>query len=134
MGKALTLDEAAESLRKTPRWLLEWLRKHPADKTGEPYFTPVGRDKIFHPVDIQRIELALREKVKCRSSSDRRAPVKRRTMKSAGLISESEWRLAAELTNDPSLANSSERSRSASKSTGNGPRPNLKLVQGSQHS
>jgi hypothetical protein len=103
MTRALSLNEAAETLRKTPRWLMEWLRKHPKDKVGEPYFTPVGRDKIFHQADISRIELALREGVKCRSSSGRRAPAKRLTMKSVERTSESEWRLAAELLNDPSL-------------------------------
>jgi hypothetical protein len=134
MTRALTLNEAAETLRKTPRWLMEWLRKHPTDKIGEPYFTPVGRDKIFHQTDISRIELALREGVKCRSSSGRRAPAKRPTMKSVERTSESEWRLAAELLNDPSLSNKSDRSKSASKPTGNTQRPKLSLVQGSQHS
>lgn len=134
MSRALTLDEAAETLRKTSRWLMEWLRKHPKDKVGEPYFTPVGRDKIFHQTDISRIEIALREGVKCRSSSGRRVPAKRRTMKSEGRTLDSEWRQAAELLNDPSLLNSSERSKSASKSTGNGPRPSLSLIQGSRPS
>jgi hypothetical protein len=134
MTRALTLNEAAETLRKTPRWLREWLRKHPADKVGEPYFTPVGRDKIFHQADICRIELALREGVKCRSSSGRRAPVKRRILKSEGRTSDSEWRQAAELLNDPSLLNNSGGSKSASKSTGNGPRPSLSLIQGSRPS
>jgi hypothetical protein len=59
VSRPLTLPEAAEHLRKSKRWLLEWVRKHPADKAGEPYFTPAGRDKLFHQADISRIELAL---------------------------------------------------------------------------
>jgi hypothetical protein len=135
MTQALTIDETAAALRTTRRWLLEWLRKHPADKQGLAYFTPVGRDKIFHPVDIQRIELALREGVQCRSVSGRRAPAKRPTTKSAARTSDSEWRLAAELTNDPSLAQGCARSKSASSGTDNTrPRPRLSLVPGSQPS
>jgi len=130
----LTLPEAAAALRTSKRWLLEWLRKHPADKAGEPYFTPVGRDKLFHQTDIARIEFALREGVKCRSVSGRRAPAKRRTLKSEERTSESEWKLAAELLNDPSLASSSSGSKNASRSTGNTPRPSLSLIQGSRHS
>lgn len=34
----LTLPEAAAELGQTPRWLAEWLRGHPADKAGEPYY------------------------------------------------------------------------------------------------
>jgi hypothetical protein len=134
MTERLTMDEAAAELRKKPRWFREWLRKHPADKSGEPYFTPVGRDKIFHQADIARIEFALREGVKCRSSSGRRAPAKRRTLKSAERTSGAEWRQAAELLNDPSLLNNSSGSKSASKSTGNTRRPNLSLVQGNRPS
>ena len=54
-------------------WLRQWLRDHPADKSGEAYYTPVGRVKIFHPADIDRIEAALRGEVKCRSVSGRPA-------------------------------------------------------------
>lgn len=134
MSLSLTLPEAAGRLHKSRRWLLEWLRKHPADKAGEPYFTPVGRDKIFHQADIARIEIALRGKIKCRSVSGRRVPVKRRTTKSAEPISDAELRLAAELLNDPSLLNSSSGLRNASRSTGNTLHPSLKLIQGSQPS
>ena len=134
MSQAFTLLEAADRLRKSKRWLLEWLRKHPADRNGEPFYTPVGRDKIFHQADIARIEAALRGGIQCRSVSGRRAPVKRRILKSEGHTSESEWKLAAELLNDPSLSNSSIGSRTASRSTGNTQRPRLSLVQGSQPS
>jgi hypothetical protein len=90
-------------LRKTKRWLNEWLRAHPVDDEGLAFYTPVGRDKVFLPSDITRIEAALREELQCRSISGRRASVKRRTTKSVERISESEWKRAAELLNDPSL-------------------------------
>jgi len=73
MSRVSTIEEAAARLRKTKRWLMEWLRSHPADPDGEPYYTPVGRDKIFHDQDIARIERDLRGSLKCRSSSGRRA-------------------------------------------------------------
>ena len=130
---ALTLAEAAAELRKSPRWLREWLRANPRDNDAEPYYTPVGRDKIFHQTDIARIERALREGIQCRSNSGRRAQVKRRTMKYEGPTSDSAWKLAAELTNDPSLSSGSARSRSASSSTANTPRPNLRIVPGRAH-
>jgi hypothetical protein len=39
MSRALTLLEAADQLRKSKRWLLEWLRAHPADNDGQPFYT-----------------------------------------------------------------------------------------------
>lgn len=129
-----TLDEAAAALRKPKRWLQEWLRDHPLDKHGEPYYTPVGRDKLFHQNDIDRIELTLREEVKCRLNSGRRGKAKRRTSRSGGRTSEFEWKLAAELTNDSSLSSKSAPSRIASSGTDNTRHPSLQLVQGSRHS
>jgi hypothetical protein len=105
-----TLEEAAKELRKSARWLNEWLLRHPVDDQGIAFYfyTPVGRDKILLPSDITRIEAALRAEL-CRSSSERRGGAKRRIMKSEGPTSESAWRLAAELTNDPSLITSSKK-------------------------
>jgi hypothetical protein len=134
MSRPYTIAEAAERLRKTKRWLMEWLRSHPADLDGELYYTPVGRDKILHDRDIARIELALRGELKCRSHSGRRAQVRRRITKYAGPTSDAAWKLAAELTSDPSLSKSSDKSRSALSSTANIPHPNLSLVQASQRS
>jgi hypothetical protein len=134
MVRALTIEEAALELRKSKRWLLEWLRENRTDKAGQPFYTPVGRDKIFHQSDLDRIECALREGIKCRSSSGRRAPAKRRITKSADPISGSAWKLAAELTNDPSLLSSSSASKSASKPTDATRPPMLSLIQGSQRS
>jgi hypothetical protein len=131
---ALTLDEAAAELRKSARWLLEWLRKHPTDKAGEPYYTPVGRDKIFHQADIARIEGALRGELKCLSNSGRRAPVRRRTTKSGERSEDqrvhSALKRAAELLSDPTLSNSSSKSKIVSVSTDAGPRPKLRVIKG----
>jgi hypothetical protein len=134
MTPALTLAQAADLLHKSPRWLREWVRAHPADKAGEPFYTPVGRDKLFHPSDLNRIEQALREGMKCHSSSGRRAPAKRRTLKSEENTSESAWKLAAELTNDPSLLPSCGKSKNASNSTDATPPQKLSLIQGGRPS
>src|SRR6516225_2458543 len=134
MSRPYNLEEAAAKLRKTPRWLREWLCSHPADPYGEPYFTPVGRTKILHDGDIARIERDLRGELKCRSRSGRRAQVKRRITKYAGPTSDAVWKSAAELTGDPSLSKSSDKSRSVSSSTASIPRPNLSLVQESRRS
>ena len=129
MMNRLTLTEAAAELRKTPRWLRDWVRAHPRDKSGLPYYTPAGRDKLFHPNDIARIEQALREDVTCLSGSGRRVKAKRRISKSAEPTLDAAWRSAAELTNDPSLLPNCERSNSASSSTDATPRPKLRLIQ-----
>src|SRR5438034_7018922 len=104
-----TLEEAAKELRKTRRWLSECLRDHPVDSEGEPFFTPGGREKILRSTDITRIELSLRAELKCRASSGRRTPAKRRATKSVRHTSDAAWKLAAELTNDPSLLASSKK-------------------------
>lgn len=135
MATRLTLNEAAAELRKTPRWLREWVRSHPRDKSGEPYYTPTGRDKLFHPADIARIEQTLREEVSCRSASDRRAPKKRRTSKFADPTLASQLKLAAELTGDRSLLSNCEKSKSASNNMDATPRPqHLRLIRGNQPS
>lgn len=140
MSQPLTIQETADRLCKSKRWLLEWLRKHPADKGGEPYYTPVGRDKIFHQTDIARIEGALRGEIQCRLSSGRPAQVKRRISRSevpTGAITDrSAWKLAAELTSDPTLLSFSNGSKNASTNTdaGQSRSPSLRIIQGSQHS
>lgn len=55
MTDRLTIDEAASELHKTRRWLVDWLRDHPADSRGLPYYAALGRTKLFHPDDIARI-------------------------------------------------------------------------------
>ena len=36
MSRPYNLEEAAAKLRKTPRWLREWLCSHPADPMASP--------------------------------------------------------------------------------------------------
>jgi hypothetical protein len=85
-----TLDEAADKLRKTPRWLADWLRSNPVDATGTPFYTPAGRTKTFDDSEIFRIRAALREAERCRLNSLRPATRKRKTSISAARTSESE--------------------------------------------
>ena len=69
MTRGLTIDEAAAELRKTPRWLKEWLGKHPVDAVGVPFYVPMGRTKIFEVADVARIRAAIRETERCRLKS-----------------------------------------------------------------
>ena len=47
MTKPLTVEEAAEELRTTPRWIKEWLAKNPVDENGVPFYIPMGRAKQY---------------------------------------------------------------------------------------
>lgn len=127
-AQTLTLAQAAQHLHKSTRWLREWLRLNPHDGQGQPFCTPVGRDRIFHRADIARIEATMREKITCRSASGRQGRVKRRIMKSEAHTSESEWKLAQALLNDPSLKPSSKRLSDASKNMDVTQNPRLRLV------
>ena len=49
---ALTMDEAAAELHKSRRWLQDWLRVNPADRYGVPFYSPLGRAKLFSDADI----------------------------------------------------------------------------------
>lgn len=69
MSRALTLDEAAAELRKTMRWLKEWLAKNPVDEAGVPFYVPMGRTKIFEEADLARIKAAIRRYEQCRLKS-----------------------------------------------------------------
>ncbi len=70
------LDRVAERMDVTRRWLLEWLRKHPCDQNGTPFYRSAGRIKLFTETDIARLEAALPrpEAPRCPSNSSRRAP------------------------------------------------------------
>ena len=68
------VSEAARELRKGQRWLREWLKDHPCDASGEPFYRLAGRTKLFTIRDIERI----RENLPCPSPSFRRKPVARR--------------------------------------------------------
>ncbi|MDE2472823.1 MAG: hypothetical protein KGL35_29930, partial [Bradyrhizobium sp.] len=74
-----TVDEAAAKLRKTPRWLAEWLRAHPRDGLDRPLFKQAGRTMIFTD---RHIELII-EALPCPSKSSPAAAKKRKTSTSA---------------------------------------------------
>src|SRR6516164_5555243 len=50
-----SLENVANQLQKSPRWLKNWLRKNPADQNGDPFYIPLGRTKIFNRKDVDRI-------------------------------------------------------------------------------
>ena len=80
-----TINEAAAILRKGPRWLTSWLKAHPVDRHGEPFYHLAGRTKLFTDRDIDRI----RENLPCPSPFDRRARQNRQATRYAAPTSES---------------------------------------------
>src|SRR5262249_14103044 len=99
-----TLDEVAQHLHKSRRWLQDWLRAHPADRSGKPFYAPLGRTKTFDDSDIARIRAAANEDEQCRLNLSRPARERAQTGRSEGHTSASTWTKAAELTGDPSLS------------------------------
>jgi hypothetical protein len=53
--------DAAKRIGVGRRWLREFLRQHPLDKTGNPFYVPVGTRKRFTEHDLERILEANRE-------------------------------------------------------------------------
>jgi hypothetical protein len=85
----LTVREVAECLRMTPRRLMEWLRAHPHDHHGEPFYSPMGRTKTFDESDIARIRAAARDEERCRLGSSHRIAARGRSGRSTGRVSAS---------------------------------------------
>ena len=56
------IKDAAGRLGVSGRWLREFLRKHPADKAGIPFYVPIGNRKRLTERDLERILKANREK------------------------------------------------------------------------
>ena len=73
-----TLAETARTLRKSERWLWDWLKHHQRDCNGQPFFRLAGRTKLFSLDDVMRLFKAL----PCPSDCDRHVRVRRRTSKS----------------------------------------------------
>lgn len=94
----LTIDEAAARLRKSRRWLRDWMACNRTDAAGEPYGYRLGRTWLFRESDLDRI-------LKSGAARGRRPRRARRPdarqIASAG--SEADWALARELTGDPTL-------------------------------
>lgn len=53
----LTYDikDAAERLGVSKRWLQKFLRQHPVDTAGVPFYIPIGNRKRFTERDLERI-------------------------------------------------------------------------------
>lgn len=54
-GPYLTLPEAAAKLRKSRRWLWDWLDKNPRDRFDRPYYRLAGRTWLMSEEDVARI-------------------------------------------------------------------------------
>jgi hypothetical protein len=52
-----TLAETARTLRKSERWLWDWLKRHPCDDNGQPFFRLAGRTKLFSLDDVMTVFL-----------------------------------------------------------------------------
>src|SRR5262245_49418657 len=97
ISSVYNMDEAARMLHKSRRWLQDWLRANPADATGHPFYTPLGRTKTFDANDIVRMRALAKEQERCRLSSSRREKARRKTGTSGAPTSTSLWTTAREL-------------------------------------
>src|SRR3982074_1002271 len=113
MTRALTLSEAAAELRKSRRWLQDWLAKNPVDAFGKPFCSKLGRTRVFREADIARILDATMDQP-CPSKSTRPAPVKRRIIQSGGHTSGALWTEAQELLKSPLRSESLKSSKARS--------------------
>jgi hypothetical protein len=57
----LTIQEAANDLRVSRRWLEYWLAANPIDVAGVPFYVPMGRSKKFAVTDIERMLSHMRD-------------------------------------------------------------------------
>ena len=55
MPLTYNIKDAAERLGVSKRWLREFLRQHPVDKVGVPFYVPFGNRKRFTEGDLERI-------------------------------------------------------------------------------
>jgi hypothetical protein len=53
--------DAAQRIGVSRRWLREFLRQHPSDEAGIPFYVPIGNRKRFTERDLERILEANRE-------------------------------------------------------------------------
>src|SRR5262245_50424359 len=106
MSALLTIDQVAEQLHKSRRWLQDFLRDHPD------CYLRIGRTPQFEDAHIAR--LIARIDQSCRSSSSRRVKANRPIGRYAAPTSESELtealRLASELSRSRRSAKSKARS------------------------
>ena len=48
------ITDAAERLGVSKRWLQKFLRQHPVDTSGVPFYIPIGNRKRFTERDLER--------------------------------------------------------------------------------
>lgn len=100
----LTMREVAEHFHGSERWLRDWLRDHPPKPGETPYYIQSGRDRLFRPADVARIESHMRdlaaEKIALPAPISRRSPALKSTASqprcSTGSALEEALRLACE--------------------------------------
>lgn len=124
----LSVDQALEALpvRKSRRWLIEFLHKTPTDPQGRPLYRLAGRDKLIY---LDR----LLEAFPCPSRSLKAETRKRKTSTSGERTSKSELTRLAELTGVP-LPDECEMASSAPSSGETTRRAKLRLVSPSPRS
>jgi len=49
------IKDAAERLGVSKRWLQKFLRQHPVDRAGVPFYVPIGTRKRVTELDLERI-------------------------------------------------------------------------------
>lgn len=55
LPKLYTETEIALALHRERRWLLDWLREHPTDVHGQPFYYQLGKSKRFSGDDVVRL-------------------------------------------------------------------------------
>jgi hypothetical protein len=98
-----TVDDVAQRLHKSRRWLQTFLRDRPIGRLA-------GRTRLFTEYDVLR----LIEELPCPSSSAHRARVKRRTITSGAHISASTLKRALALAGEKSRKGFSARNETTS--------------------
>jgi hypothetical protein len=58
----VSLEKVVESLGVDRNWLMKWLRHHPCDEAGVPFYRFLGRTKLFSADDCMRLYKALGKK------------------------------------------------------------------------
>jgi hypothetical protein len=61
VSSLFTIDQAAARLRKSRKWLQEWLCEHPTSWSGMPYYAAIGRTKLFTDENIRWIARAIED-------------------------------------------------------------------------
>src|SRR5216684_4913538 len=109
-----TVDQVAERLGKSKRAFQDWLRKHPTDQYGNPFYSPIGRTKTFDESDIARLRAATREEERCRLNSSSPAKARARTSRSGAHTSDATLTEALRLASERSPSRSSRGSSARS--------------------